>query len=273
MMRSHALRDWPVWYDTVRYHAPLLVLTDFDGTLTPIVPTPDQARLPAGMKRILRALSLADGIQVGVVSGRSVSGVRQLIRLRGLVYVGNHGLEIQGPRVRFVHPAAARAIPVLRRIAARGRAALREIRGAIVESKRLSLSIHYRLVNASRLAQFQRCVRRALAPWVGRRSVRVTRGKRVIEVRPPVAWHKGSAVDWLMKAYRCRRGAVIYVGDDRTDEDAFRAVNRHRGISIVVGPPRQASAARWRLNSPDEVGKMFALIVAERRRTQRARSR
>lgn len=264
MRPQHALRDWRRLRGRVGDGRGWLVLTDYDGTLVPIRPTPAQARLSAGMRAAVSALSRARGISVGIVSGRSLDAVRRLVRLPGVVYAGNHGLELQGPGLRFVHPGARRRIPLLRRIARRLHHTLRGIPGALVESKRLSLSVHWRRIPVRHTALFHRRVKAVLSPWVARQAVRVTRGKRVVEVRPPVNWDKGAVVGWLVKARRCRDGCLLYLGDDRTDEDAFRAVNRLRGVSVFVGTPRRRTAARWWLRDPREVGELFTRLAEGR---------
>lgn len=260
----HALRHWSRWGRVVQDAERLLLLTDFDGTIASIKARPDEVRLDAGTAALLRRVSRLEGVRVGVVSGRSLAALRRFVRVPGLVYVGNHGLEIHGPGMRFVHPSATRTIPTMGRIARQLQAAVQGVSGALVEFKRLSLSVHWRNVPARRVPQFHRRIQAVLSPWVARRAVRVTRGKRVIEVRPPGSWDKGSAVEWLVRASRCRRGHVLYAGDDRTDEDAFRAVNRYYGISIFVGERRRPTAARWWLRNPQEVSELLAHIGEER---------
>ena len=233
-----------------------LLLLDYDGTLAPIRPTPELARLDPGIRRLLRRLSRRGGMQLGFISGRSLSELRKMVGVPGAVYAGNHGYELEGPGIRFTHPKAQSVSPVLARIASKLRRALRAIPGAWVESKRLSLSVHWRKVSAAHEAGFHRAVLRTVAPWIAKGRVRITPGKRVVEVRPPAAWNKGAVVAWLMRAYGCPRGGVLYAGDDWTDEDAFRVVNRVHGISIFVGPP-VTTAARWRVRGPKQMHRLL----------------
>ena len=226
---------------------------DYDGTLTPIRATPRMARLDVGTRRLLRRLSRRRALQLGIISGRALSDLRRMVGVPGAVYVGNHGFELEGPGVRFLHPQAQQAAPVLARIAARLRRALRSVPGAWVESKRLSLSVHWRAVPPEEEARFHHIALRAVSPWVRDGRVRMTLGKRVLEVRPPAAWNKGAVVRWLMEAYRAPRGGIVYIGDDWTDEDAFRVVNRARGISVFVGTRSMATRARWRVRGPQQV--------------------
>ncbi|PIQ84749.1 MAG: trehalose-phosphatase [Candidatus Omnitrophica bacterium CG11_big_fil_rev_8_21_14_0_20_63_9] len=250
---QHVLRGWNAFERRLQGRPIQWVLTDFDGTLAPIRRHPDQAGLSGASRAALQRLMRDVGVSVAIVSGRSISQLRALVRLPGAVYIGNHGLEMSGPSVRFVHPGARRARPVLRRIAGQLRRALRDVPGSLVEDKGLSLSVHWRRVRPSDVEQFYRKLKNVLAPWVRRRAVRVARGKRVVEIRPPVVWHKGSAVEWLMKRSGSSKSLVIMFGDDRTDEDAFRAVNRCFGISVYVGRRPGGTAARWRLDGPREV--------------------
>ena len=238
----------------------MLVLADFDGTLAPIRPRPDQARLSPRFRALLRQLARRDGLILGVVSGRSITTLRRLIRVPGLVYAGNHGLELEGRGFRFVLPAAERSAPALRQIARQLRRALRDVPGAIVESKELSLSVHSRAVSPALARVFHRRLRDILGPWARRGQVQLTRGHGVVEIRPPVAWHKGSAVEWLRRRLKVPGTRVVYFGDDRTDEDAFRAVNRIGGMSVRVGPG--PSAAAWRLRGPADVERLLAKLRA-----------
>ena len=248
----HALRHWDALGRRVREAKGILLLADYDGTLTPLVAMPEEARLSATMRTLLRRLAGLRGVQVGIVSGRSLRTVRRLVRIPGVFYVGNHGFEIQGAGVQWTHPRAQRAAVHLRRVIGPLRGALADLAGARVEAKGVSLSVHWRQVAASDIPRFRRLIQQALRPWIAQGRVRVTRGKRVVEIRPPIAWDKGCSVAWIVRHLpRPRPEMVLYLGDDRTDEDAFRAVNRLRGVSIVIG--RRKTAARWWLASPAEV--------------------
>lgn len=242
----------------------LLFLTDYDGTLMPIQREPEGAVLDAAARTLLARAGRLPGIRLGVVSGRSLERLRRFVRLPGLLYVGNHGLEMSGPGVRFTHPDARQAVPMIARVSRALRQQLRGIRGAFVEPKRLTLSVHWRAVSASDAARFRRRVWQALAPWLARRAIRVTYGKRVVEIRPPIAWDKGEAVRWLLRKPMSSREDVVYVGDDRTDEDAFRVVNRCRGVSVFVGPKRAQTSARWWLEDPGEVRAALSRLTRER---------
>ena len=247
-----------------RRAARLLVLSDLGGTLIPIRMRPGLAVMDRPTRTVLRRLARMPGVRLGIVSGRRLSALRRAVGLPGLVYVGNHGLELAVPGRTVVVPAARKSAAIMARLSRELAGAIRGIRGALVEPKGYTLSVHWRGVAARDARKFHRAVEAVLAPWLSRRAVRVTLGKRVIEVRPPVRWGKGSAVEWLARRWRHGRGELIYFGDDRTDEDAFRAVNRRGGVTVHVGPRARSTAARWRLDGPRDVVRILERLEETR---------
>ena len=268
----HALREWPALIARLRRAARLLVLSDLDGTLIPLRARPDLAVADQKTRAVLRAVRRAPGVRLGIISGRALCVLRRAVGVRDLVWIGNHGLELGIPGRTVVVPAARHGTPVMARLARGLAEVVRPIPGALVEDKGCSLSVHWRNVRPGAVRSFRRLVYGALEPWQARGGVRVTLGKRVIEVRPPVAWDKGSAVEWLRRRGRYRAGELVYLGDDRTDEDAFRAVNRWHGISVCVGVRARVSCARWRLGGPREALELLERIAEERWKSHRQRS-
>jgi trehalose 6-phosphate phosphatase len=233
----------------------LLLFLDYDGTLVRIRKTPAQAVLGPRRRRFLERL--ARRAFVCVVSGRSLGDVRRLVAARGVAFVGNHGLEIADGRWRWVHPEASRLKPVLASTLADIRRAARGIPGVFVENKGLTGSIHYRLMAARRYPELKKIVRGE----IGTRGpdLKMTEGKKVFEIRPRVLWDKGRGVREILR----RRGATppalcLYIGDDRTDEDAFRALGR-RGITVLVGPKRP-TLARFQLDGVPEVWEFLRFL-------------
>lgn len=249
---------------------PLLLLLDYDGTLAPIADHPSAAVLPPQTRRLLEELARCPGVRIILISGRMLRDLKQLAGVRGLGYAGNHGLEFEQATDRYVHPAGPASRPLLRELAGRLRTALEEVPGAWVENKRFGLSVHWRAVPSSASRRFHAVVARVIAPYVARQRVRLMPGKRVVEIRPPVRWGKGDLVSWLwrraaVRSSRLPRPLLIYLGDDRTDESAFRVVNRYRGLSVFVGAPPRATAARWWVSHPREVGALLARLLQTRR--------
>lgn len=249
---------------TIRIRRPAAIFVDYDGTLARIVSRPSGARLSARTRRVLQALARQPDVRVAVVSGRALRDLRPWVRVPRVVYAGNHGLEIAGPGLAFRHPAAVRYRRVLRRLAARLTRVLRPVRGAYVEWKTLTFSIHWRAVAPGARRRFHMLTDQALSPAVQRWRLRVTTGKRIVEVRPPVDWDKGAAVRWVLARWSAggRRFQAVYLGDDRTDEDGFRAVNRMGGYSILVGRSDQPTAARYRLAGPSDVHRWLTRFAA-----------
>lgn len=261
-MLVHALQRVPRWSADWRQTGRLVLLLDFDGTLAPIVERPELAAMPYATRDALDRLRALPGVEVAIVSGRGMADARERAGVQGITYAGNHGMEIEGAGVERIHPEALAARPALDRVMERLAPALETIPGAFVEDKGLTLSVHYRQTPEGEVPR----VREALAAATDGRGevLRVTEGKMVLEVRPRVDWHKGRAVVFLLDQMRPPQGApVLYLGDDRTDEDAFRALaesGRGEGVVVADPQPEETAAHSW-LRAPDEVGRLFAVLA------------
>jgi trehalose 6-phosphate phosphatase len=247
--------DWPPVFRRLAGADHLLLCLDYDGTLTPIVRDPAGARLAGSTRDLLRRLAAANSVTVAVISGRSLEDVRRLVGLSGLIYAGNHGLELRGPSLSYLNPVAGRSRRTLRAVGRRLDQELAAVAGAEVEDKVLTLSVHYRRARPPDRERIKKTVFRIAAPYRSRRALRLGEGKMVIEIRPPTSWNKGNAVNLLRReTARSRPGRIfaVYAGDDRTDEDAFRALG-DEGVTIKVGPPGPPTLARYRLAGVGEV--------------------
>jgi trehalose 6-phosphate phosphatase len=247
---------------TARAAAGLVLLgLDFDGTLAPIVPRPEDAALPAALRPLLHALAARPDTVIALVSGRGLRDLADRVAMPDIYYAGNHGLEIEGPGVHRVHEAARAAADLMAATARRLETELAAVAGVIVEDKGLTLSVHYRLVGDDATAGRVRDVVRACT--AGAAGIRITHGKKVVEIRPDVDWHKGRALDFLRASLTADHpGApTVFVGDDRTDEDAFRAVGDD-GWGIIVGdPPPPDTAARAALPSTAAVAEFLRRLL------------
>jgi alpha,alpha-trehalase len=227
------------------------VCLDFDGTLSEIVSDPDAATLVIGAAKALE--NLAAQCPVAILSGRDLADIRDRVSLPGLWYAGSHGFELIGPDGSHHHnDAAAASVPVLETAAAALRDELKHVPGAHVEHKRYAVAVHYRNVEPGRVGEIVAATHR----YGHRHGLRVTGGRKVVELRPDIDWDKGTALAWIRDQIH-QRGRVlpIYVGDDLTDEDAFDAV-RFNGIGIVVRHDEDSgrpTAAGFTLNNPGEV--------------------
>ncbi|MFG0329276.1 MAG: trehalose-phosphatase [Phycisphaerales bacterium] len=235
------------------------IFLDYDGTLTPIVNRPEQAHLPDATRDTLRRL--AGRVPVAVVTGRDLDVVRDFVELDSLCYAGSHGFDLVGPDgSRRQSDAALALLPDLDAAEAALREQLDPIAGAEVERKRFAIAAHYRNVDESEVARFESIVDAVADDYS---SLEKTGGKKIFELRPAIDWDKGHAVLWLLDALDLSGETVapIYIGDDLTDEDAFRALPA-QGVSILVGHPEHESAAAWRLADADEVREFLDRLVA-----------
>jgi trehalose 6-phosphate phosphatase len=224
----------------------LVLFLDFDGTLAPIARAPALARLNPEMRAILQSLANDGHHVLAIVSGRSLTDLKRLVKIPEIIYAGNHGLEISGPGVELLHDGAARSRGLISEICLMLKKRLRPFKGTNVEMKGLSATIHYRLVRNSEMGRFRLALEKAILPF--REQVRISDGKMAIEIRPQVEWNKGSAVRWIMNQLACDSRCALYMGDDRTDEDAFHALPH--GVTVYVGTELDGTAARYFLKSP-----------------------
>ncbi|MDD5557736.1 MAG: trehalose-phosphatase [bacterium] len=240
----------------------IAVFLDYDGTLTPIVETPDRAIMSEEMRAAVVELSRC--CTVGIISGRDLEDVRDKVKIDSIVYAGSHGFDVVGPEgLHVAHQVGTEFLPVLDEAEGELLRELGSIPGVLVERKRFAIAVHYRLVAQEKVESIEEAVDRVSA---GRPELRKARGKKIFELQPAIDWHKGKAVLSLLGALRMDGTDVlpIYMGDDVTDEDAFRAL-RGRGIGIVVWDEPYETAATYSLHDPDEVGE-FLLKVASFRK-------
>ena len=234
----------------------LAVFLDYDGTLTPIVSRPEDAWLSESMRQTLR--SLAARLPVAILSGRDLDDVRGRVHVDGIVYAGSHGFDIVGAG-GLRRELGAAYLPVLDAAEAELRGALDEIPGAQLERKHFSVAAHYRNVDES---EASRVAQAADAVAGKHRELRKINGKKVYELLPDIDWNKGKAVLWLLETLELERGNAvpIFIGDDRTDEDAFSALEK-RGIGILVSEQPQVTAASYWLKNSEEVEQFLRAVI------------
>ena len=227
------------------------VFLDYDGTLTPIVDTPAQAVLSEGMRATVRRLG--DCCVTAVVSGRAREDVQERVRLDNLFYAGTHGFDIVGPAGSGIHHQVGQEfLSTMAELHGRLRDALSEVPGLLLETKGHSVAVHYRLAAEDAVSEIEAVVD-GLLPSSPR--LRKTHGKKVFEIRPRFDWNKGKAVEWILGALGIDR-LPLYLGDDTTDEDGFRAV-AGGGFGIVVADAPRPTAAGYRLHDDAEVGEFL----------------
>jgi trehalose 6-phosphate phosphatase len=246
----------------------LLLVTDYDGSLTPFVPDPARARLPSDVRRDLRLLSRSTAVRVAVMSGRALDDVRRRVGVGGLIYAGCHGLEVAGGGLRFVHPAAHAERASLSTVAESLVSCSVAIPGTLVEAKGLAVAVHYRHVAVDDIPlvewEVSQAVNEAARRQPGAR-LQILRGNRVLEVLPEVGWYKGECALWIRRQILSAAPPpvmLLYLGDEGTDERAFRAL-ADEAVTVRVGAVRARTAATYRLADLHVVLRLLSALAEE----------
>lgn len=234
---------------------PLLFL-DFDGTLSPIVEHHEDAEISDEMRELVE--DLAEKYPVAVVSGRGLADVKQRVGLPELFYAGSHGFEISGPKgFARDHEEAVKVMPVFNDLQPVLKQKLEHIPGVDFERKKFTLAVHYRQVQPEKEQEVHDIVEAVLK---GHPQVMGAGGKKVIEIRPAIDWHKGKAVEFLKKEISKGKNTFsIYVGDDVTDEDAFKFVAN--GLGVLVGYHGRDTFADYHLEDLEQVKQFFKKLL------------
>lgn len=251
----------------------IIVFLDYDGTLTPIVSIPDEAKLTDETREVVRKIS--ERYSTAIITGRGIDKIRSFVQLDTVYYAGSHGFDIRAPGNKVVHQVAGEYLPALAAFAAEAGKAVAGIEGALVEDNRFSVSVHYRNVKEEVRPRVEEAVDKLIALPEFATRLQKRQGKMVWEIRPALHWHKGQAVLWLLKEAwgvappEEAKGAAsvlpVYIGDDWTDEDAFKALRAFPGaVTVFVRPPGQErqTAAEYFLETPSDVRVFLTRLLA-----------
>lgn len=254
----YLFNDWNKLSSKIQNSPHVFLFLDYDGTLTPIVKRPEYAKFPRPVKISINKLKKDPRFTIAIISGRSLKNVKNMVGMKGIIYTGNHGLEMEGSGIRFSRPPAVDlARPIIKKIKTQLHKDLRNIIGVFVEDKGATLSLHYRLARSKDKALIKKKLDKITKPYIISKKIRITSGKKVWEIRPNLDWNKGRAVNWLLKK---KKAFPLYIGDDVTDVDAFRAI-RGRGVSIFVGKPKKGIGSDYFLSSPREVAEFLKRLT------------
>lgn len=242
---------------------PLLLLTDFDGTLAELEPVPAVAAMSPDVRQAFETIAACAWVTPGVVSGRRLPDVAERVGPAAEFVGGLHGLEITGPDCAFHHYALDTVEPAVRQVSAAAARELAWCPGLLLENKIYALTCHVRRsppdLGERALEEFE-----ALAePFLEGGALRLLTGAKALELLPAVDWHKGRAVEWIRARVTARLGTdvcALYLGDDRTDEDAFTALEDDDAV-IGVGERPHSHLIDWRLKGPESVGRFFRRLV------------
>ena len=243
----------------------ILLLTDFDGTLSELAATPADAVVSNPVLDAFASMSAVPELTLGVVSGRRMDDVAARVGPAAEYVAGLHGLEIRGHGEEFSHRALDEVEPVIAKLAMAAEPRLAWCRGCFLENKRWALTCHVRMADPDEGEQALEEFEAIAEPYLESRILRLLIGSKAVELLPAVDWNKGRAVEWIRArvARDTRRSvSVIYLGDDRTDEDAFTVLGVD-DIAVAVGYRPHTHLIDARLEGPAAVGEFFAELKSE----------
>ncbi len=236
-------------------HNRSIIFLDYDGTLTPIVSRPELAVLDESIKKVL--IELSSKIPVAIISGRDLKDVTNLVQIPNIYYAGNHGFELKHPDDTVTLLEETKEYPpLLDQIQMSLHLLNTSYPGVIIERKKFSLAVHYRLLkDESLIGSLEKLLLDSTTRFP---QFKLTSGKKVFELRPSINWHKGKAVQVITnKIYgNTFHSYPVYIGDDLTDEDAFRDI-KGWGAGILVGGGWQSTLADYSLKNTDETGEFL----------------
>ncbi|XP_061343756.1 probable trehalose-phosphate phosphatase J [Gastrolobium bilobum] len=260
----------------------IVIFLDYDGTLSPIVEDPDRAFMSDSMRKTVR--KLARCFPTAIVSGRSRDKVYNFVRLAELYYAGSHGMDIKGPTrsskynknnkaEAVLFQPASEFLPMIDEVYQQLVEKTKSTPGARVENNKFCVSVHFRCVDEKKWSELAHQVRSVLKEYP---KLRLSQGRKVLEIRPTIKWDKGKALEFLLESLgfaNCNDVFPVYIGDDRTDEDAFKKLrDRGQGFGILVSKFPKETTASYSLQEPNEVMDFLQRLVEWKQVSLRARS-
>ena len=219
--------------EAYRHGSSLVLLFDYDGTLTPIVKHPRLALLDQKTRRLLANLAGRPRVYIGVLSGRELDELTSLVELPGLYLAGTGGLELDLRGHRIVHPHSNRVAATMKRLASRLENDVAAHEGAWLEKKTLGLTVHYRQLPGQLLGSLHTVVSEATQDCAG--EVRIVQGPKAWEIAPAKGWNKGTAVRLILADCGTNSDVLFYAGDGANDVEAIDDVAAMGGITVGVG--------------------------------------
>lgn len=243
------------------------IVTDIDGTISEIAPKPDEAVVTESMQNALVKLNEKFRL-VAVISGRSVLNAREMVGAEGLLYVGNHGMEFLKNNHISMDPQVEKYIPQIKKTGKKVKKGdLSDINGLMFEDKGICYSIHYRLSNSPEKVREK--ILNTLHNDPECKKLKISEGRRLVELKPPVRSDKGTILDNIIQQYNLEK--IIYLGDDITDADAFNRLKelenggKIKGAGVCVYsneiPSYVKKDASFFVNDVDEVLKFFQWLL------------
>ncbi|XP_048426855.1 probable trehalose-phosphate phosphatase J isoform X2 [Pyrus x bretschneideri] len=256
----------------------IVMFLDYDGTLSPIVEDPDRAFMSDAMRKTVK--KVARCFPTAIVSGRCREKVYKFVRLAELYYAGSHGMDIKGPPKGSKYmkvcqgvlcQPACEFLPMIDEVYRLLVDKTKSTPGAKVENNKFCLSVHFRCVDEKKWNELFMQVRSILKEYS---MLKLTQGRKVLEIRPTIKWDKGKALEFILESLgyaNCTDVFPVYIGDDRTDEDAFKVLReRGQGFGILVSKVPKETNATYSLQEPAEVMDFLQRLVEWKRQSVRA---
>ncbi|KAK4571313.1 hypothetical protein RGQ29_029924 [Quercus rubra] len=269
----------------------IVVFLDYDGTLSPIVNDPDLAFMSEKMRKAV--CKVAKKFPTAIISGRCRDKVKDFVKLSNVYYAGSHGMDIMAPpravkssdgKNHNIAPdkkggevlfqPAKKFMPAIQKIYRILEEKTKTIQGARVEDNRFCISVHYRQVREEDYGMLEETVKSVVETY---QEFHVTEGKKVLEVRPSIEWNKGHALEYLLDTLGFSNSSTdvlpFYIGDDRSDEDAFKVIrSRGHGYPIIVSSIPKDTGALYSLCDPSEVLTFLEKLAGRREKSSSYRT-
>lgn len=244
------------------------LITDIDGTISEIVPTPSEAVVSEDMKIILEKVAKKYKF-TGVMTGRSINNALNMLEIKNIIYIGNHGMEQLKNGKIWVEGEVKKYIPLIKKLAKNLKIELEIYNCILFQDKELSFTVHYRLCDNG--DEIRKKALDTIASIDDSNNLKISEGRKVIEIRPPVGHNKGSILQKFIFENNIRK--IIYLGDDITDVDAFiklkelKSRKKIETVSIAVNsnetPGYVKQSADFYVKNVDEVYKFFKWLSGD----------
>ncbi len=231
----------------------ILLFLDYDGTLVSFKKKPDQVKTPEKIKNILKKISDKSCFKPVIITGRTLEEIKKLIDIDDFVYAAVHGLKIKYPdKQEFIWEKAEKNKPILKKIKKQTHEEFIDEEDVFIEDKKLTVAFHYRTLSEEKINDIVKKFVSIIKKYDKKNELNILHGSKVVEVRPR-GWDKGKAVETIIENFDNKNFLPVYLGDDTTDEDAFRFL-KNKGLTVyVINNSEEDTDADYYLKNPDDV--------------------
>lgn len=240
-------------FESIEQADETVLFLDYDGTLVSFKDKPTEVITPAKVRTVLKKLIQIPTFTVFIVSGRTLHEIKNLLDIEGLSFAALHGLQIElSDGKSFSWKTAERAKPFLEKIKEKALYEFKNEKGIYIEDKEFTLAFHYRLLPEKKIKEATEKFIKTVEKIDKENMLEIIRGSKVVEARPK-GWHKGKATEHILNNIGYTNIFPVYIGDDTTDEDAFRYIGNHGLTIFVSNNSKKSSSAQYWLKNPDDV--------------------